>query len=158
MLMSDRKSQISYAPKALDRSLAAYLRCDLKANVFCLLLRLPRVLVKQITHIRSLFGDNLSAAHILSDSVNNVLPPQLTMSPENHHVNQIFADIRWFPRFVFFPFSSFFYSFLLSKYIFFLSFMFSFLYSLFILSISSSSNAWSNPFSRKRCYVSDQTK
>ena len=27
-------TQISYAPKALDRSLAAYLRCDLKANVF----------------------------------------------------------------------------------------------------------------------------
>ena len=27
-------AQISYAPKALDRSLAAYLRCDLKANVF----------------------------------------------------------------------------------------------------------------------------
>ena len=30
----DQKTQISYAPKALDRSLAAYLRCDLKANVF----------------------------------------------------------------------------------------------------------------------------
>ena len=31
---SDCITQISYAPKALDRSLAAYLRCDLKANVF----------------------------------------------------------------------------------------------------------------------------
>ena len=41
-------TQISYAPKALDRSLAAYLRCDLKANVFCLLLRLSRVLWKQL--------------------------------------------------------------------------------------------------------------
>ena len=95
-----RVTQISYAPKALDRSLAAYLRCDLKANVFVYSCDCRAYFVKAITHVRSLFHDYLSAAHIFGDSVNNVLPPQLTMSPENHRisaVNQIFADIRWFP-------------------------------------------------------------
>ena len=60
-----RVTQISYAPKALDRSLAAYLRCDLKANVFvysCL----PRVFVKTITHVRSFFRVNFHKAHILA--------------------------------------------------------------------------------------------
>ena len=60
------QAQISYAPKALDRSLAAYLRCDLKANVFCLLLRLPRVFVKTVTHVRSFYRVNFHRAHILA--------------------------------------------------------------------------------------------
>ena len=88
-----RLTQISYAPKALDRSLAAYLRCDLKANVFCLLLRPSRVFVKAITHVRSFFRVNFHKAHILATLWNNMLPLLLTSSPEDHP-----AEVNWIIR------------------------------------------------------------
>ena len=60
------RPQISYAPKALDRSLAAYLRCDLKANVFCLPLRLSRVLWKQLRTYAVFIALIFHKAHILA--------------------------------------------------------------------------------------------
>ena len=55
--------QISYAPKALDRSLAAYLRCDLKANVFVYSCNCRAYLWKQLRTYAGFFRVDFHKAH-----------------------------------------------------------------------------------------------